>query len=212
MVLLRSLSSTVHVFPSLQLGVVEWGINPNLPTMSGYICGFTSMPASSQSHGFLRGNCTLEHVFASISLEAHSHRSVPESRIPHTAAQQGPAPLQGPDHSALICFPNLSLTRISAVTQKAASHMDHLSVFISTLFLGVLSLSLHLYVSVSLSRCNPLLWWAAYGADAIGLAEYCCGCASKLSARILNAPCLCFTHLHSQPSPQLSTLHYSPTH
>lgn len=96
MVLLSLLSSTVHGFPSLQLGVVEWGINPNLPTMSGYICGFTSMAASSEPHEFLRGNCTLVHVFASISLGAHSHRSVPGSRIPHTAAQQGPAPLQGP--------------------------------------------------------------------------------------------------------------------
>lgn len=149
---------------------------------------------------------------------AHWYMCLPLSALEliHTAVSLVPgsltqlcsrARLRSRAPSALICFPNLSLTGISAVTQKAASRMDHLSVFISTtLFLCVLSLSLHLSASVSLSLCNPLLWWVAYGANVISLAECCCGRASKLSARILNAPCLCFTHLHSQPSPQLTLL------
>lgn len=118
-----------------------------------HVCGFTSLPTSSL-HQCLQSNWTLVCSPLSALTEA---LPCPGSR--HTAAQQVPAPLQGPGHSALICFPNLSLSGISAVTQKAAIHMDHLPVsFSSALFLCVLYLSISLpLLSVSgyLSRCNP---------------------------------------------------------
>lgn len=81
---LQLLSSTVHGFLSLQLGVLVWGISPNLPTMSGYVCGFTSLPTNS-----------LHQCFQSPPLLALTEVLLfPGSR--HSAAQQGPALLQGP--------------------------------------------------------------------------------------------------------------------
>lgn len=143
MVPLQLLSSTVHGFLSLQLGVLVWGISPSLPTMSGYVFGYTSLPTSSL-HQCFPSNFTLVCSPLSALTEV---LLFPSSR--HSAAQQAPAPLQGPDHSALICFPNLSLSGISAVTQK------QLSTWIICLFLSPLLFSsvYFLYLSISL----PLL-------------------------------------------------------
>lgn len=105
--------------------------------------GYTSLPTSSL-HQCFPSNFTLVCSPLSALTEV---LLFPSSR--HSAAQQAPAPLQGPDHSALICFPNLSLSGISAVTQK------QLSTWIICLFLSPLLFSsvYFLYLSISL----PLL-------------------------------------------------------
>lgn len=144
MVPLHLFSSTVHGFLSLQLGALMWGISPSLPTMSRYKCGFASLP---------NAHWCVSHYQPCLKCTSFT---TPDTQLCSRALAS--APLQRPNHSALICFPNLSLSGISAVTQKAAIHMDHLPVSFSSVYFLYLSISLPLLcVSGSLSGCNPLL-------------------------------------------------------
>lgn len=165
---LQLLSSTVHDFLSLQLGVLVWGISPTLPTMSGYVFGFTSLPTSSL-HQCFQSNFTLVCLPLSALTEVLLF-----SGSRHSAAQQGPAPLQGPGHSALICFPNLSLSGISAVTQKQLSTWIICPFLCSSVYFLYLSISLpllDLFLAVIL-RCDG--WPTEPTLSA--LAESCCDC------------------------------------
>lgn len=142
MVPLHLFSSTLHDFLSLQLRVSVWGISPSRPTMC------VDSP-----------HCLPAHCISVFKVTVHwcvCHYQPWSEALLFPGFRQRKAPLQDPDHSALICFPNLSLSGISAVTQKAAIHMDHLPVsFSSALFLCVLSLSLHL-------SAPPLCFWISF--------------------------------------------------